>query len=167
LDDSTFVTCSADSCINAYNRRNVIPFRNYSGHSKDVNAIAFSHDRLYLASCSDDHTARIWPAQDLKKLSDGWTAYHNADQVQVLDKPLQILVGHNDVVTAMSWIPRAGRACLATQVSVAPRHCLISSNLVMQGVERSYSPRLGCHHRRVYIYRSRSQRSLLCGKLQS
>jgi WD40 repeat protein len=41
----------------------------YSGHVKTVRSAAFSHDSRRLASCSDDHTVRLWQVDPLTQPS--------------------------------------------------------------------------------------------------
>lgn len=41
-----------------------VPLRTFTGHSDEVNAVCWSPGGRYLASCSDDHLAKIWTIED-------------------------------------------------------------------------------------------------------
>lgn len=80
----------------------------FSGHTNEVNQVKFNKHKTILASCSDDHTARIW-------LSEAWTnsdgSIAEADQVlndaeSAKKYPAKfILNGHTNPVGAIRWCP--------------------------------------------------------------
>lgn len=66
----------------------------FSGHQKEVSRAAFSSDGRYLASCSKDHTVRIWPIAGGKA---------------------RILRGHTDEVYAVAFHPDGTRLASGCQ----------------------------------------------------
>jgi WD40 repeat protein len=70
--------------------------RAFDGHDKPVTAICpfISHDGLFLASSSEDHTVRVWDP--------------------VTGDQLRVLAGHNDPVTGVCAFSAGKRALLAT-----------------------------------------------------
>ncbi|KAI0988550.1 hypothetical protein GJ496_004304 [Pomphorhynchus laevis] len=59
-NDREFATCSTDSQIYICRLGDSVPYRMLSGHQGEVNAICWSPDGRFLASCSDDSTLKIW-----------------------------------------------------------------------------------------------------------
>jgi transducin (beta)-like 1 len=65
-DASTFASCSTDKTIAVYTLGNDAPIGRFGGtaqgHADEVNAIRWDHGSGggLLASCSDDHTAKLW-----------------------------------------------------------------------------------------------------------
>ncbi|KAG9292145.1 hypothetical protein G9A89_005289 [Geosiphon pyriformis] len=57
---TTFATCSKDSKIVICDIEKEQPIMCYVGHTNEVNAIKWESNGNYLASCSDDCTAKIW-----------------------------------------------------------------------------------------------------------
>jgi transducin (beta)-like 1 len=58
--DGTLATCSADNSINLLRMGDNKPLKILRGHTDEVNAIRFDPTGKYLASVSDDMTARVW-----------------------------------------------------------------------------------------------------------
>lgn len=58
--DGTLATCSADNSINILRLGENKPIRTLRGHTDEVNAIRFDPSGRFLASVSDDMTARVW-----------------------------------------------------------------------------------------------------------
>ena len=88
-DDTSFVSCSSDKTIFAYELGRPLPVRHLIGHTNDVNAVEWDPSRTVLASCSDDKTARLW------RLSQ--------------DQCLFTLSGHTKEIYSIQWSP----ACAA------------------------------------------------------
>lgn len=67
-----------------------------SGHKKKVNRVAINAGRTMIASCSDDHTARVWH----------WTTSMLREDASGSVPPVRdcvVLQGHSDAVTAVRW----------------------------------------------------------------
>ena len=88
-DDTSFVSCSSDKTIFAYELGRTLPVRHLIGHTNDVNAVEWDPTRTVLASCSDDKTARLW------RLSQ--------------DQCLHTLSDHTKEIYSIQWSP----ACAA------------------------------------------------------
>lgn len=63
-----------------------------SAHTDEVNQIKCNPSRTFLASCSDDTTARIW---DLSAVKSG----------QPFNKNSIILAGHSNTISSIVWSP--------------------------------------------------------------
>ncbi|RKP39118.1 WD40-repeat-containing domain protein, partial [Dimargaris cristalligena] len=82
-----FATCSNDTKILIYSSDQSAPLHSLVGHTGGVHAVRSDPTGRYLASASEDHTARIW------SLADGQTQ--------------AILTGHSQDVYALEWCPVA------------------------------------------------------------
>ena len=62
----TFATCSSDMSIQIckVSCPDASAFKTFTGHSDEVNAVCWSPGGAYLASCSDDNTAKIWSVEE-------------------------------------------------------------------------------------------------------
>lgn len=85
-DNDIFATCSPDRCIYVCKLTSVdsTPIKIFEGHSDEVNAICWSPGGNYLASCSDDKTAKIWSIEN---------------------GLLNNLVGHTKEIYTVRWTP--------------------------------------------------------------
>jgi transducin (beta)-like 1 len=59
-DDNCFASCSTDKTVHIYRIGQGIPLKIYRGHTDEVNAVKWDPSGTYLASCSDDCTAKVW-----------------------------------------------------------------------------------------------------------
>eukprot|EP00052_Salpingoeca_macrocollata_P016626 m.134027 g.134027 ORF g.134027 m.134027 type:complete len:482 (+) comp20117_c0_seq3:68-1513(+) len=59
-DDKRFASCSTDKVIFLCQLGSQVPVRNFKGHEDEVNAVKWDSAGKYLASCSDDRTAKVW-----------------------------------------------------------------------------------------------------------
>ena len=59
-DDETFASCSSDKTVQVCKVGASKPLRVYLGHTDEVNGVKWDPTGRYLASCSDDCTAKIW-----------------------------------------------------------------------------------------------------------
>ena len=84
------------------------PIRKLTGHSDEVNAIRFDPTRTLLASCSDDHTVRVWTLTGLV----GPHANEKASEEETnLLKKLGgsvVFSGHTEEVHSIDWVPGSG-----------------------------------------------------------
>lgn len=91
-DNITFATCSTDKQIYVCQLGSPEPLRQYSGHTDEVNAVKWSPCKTYLASCSDDKTAKIW----------SWEEDGGLDGES---KPFRNFVAHDREIYTLSWAP--------------------------------------------------------------
>lgn len=86
-DDDKFATCSSDKTIMICSVANKDPtaLTTLTGHADEVNAICWSPDGNFIASCSDDGVAKIWTERGL---------VHN-------------LRGHSKEIYTLRWCPLA------------------------------------------------------------
>lgn len=59
-DDETFASCSTDMLCYVCRVGDAVPARTFRGHEDEVNGIKWDASGTFLASCSDDCTAKIW-----------------------------------------------------------------------------------------------------------
>jgi len=59
-NNNSFATCSTDMMIYVCRVGEATPLKTFSGHKNEVNAIKWDPSGTWLASCSDDNTAKIW-----------------------------------------------------------------------------------------------------------
>ena len=86
-DDTTFASCSSDRTVHIYDINVDSPIKVYSGHTDEVNAVKWSPSGKYLASCSDDCTAKVWEV--------------DSDR----DQPLHDFVSHLQEIYTIKWSP--------------------------------------------------------------
>lgn len=59
-NDTSFASCSTDKMIYVCEYGKTRPLKCWQGHTDEVNAIKWDSSGTFLASCSDDFTAKIW-----------------------------------------------------------------------------------------------------------
>ena len=94
-DSDTFATCSSDKIIHVCKVTSSdppTPSHTFNGHTDEVNAICWSPCGRYIASCSDDNTAKIWSTSD----------EHNLNDLKGLKLDL---VGHTKEIYTTRWTP--------------------------------------------------------------
>lgn len=96
-DDVTFATSSSDTIVYVCRIGNLEPVRTYAGHTNEVNVIKWDPTGTYLASCSDDHTARIWTMES--------------------DSSLWTLTGHTQAIYSLRWGPAPSQQSQASSSS--------------------------------------------------
>ncbi|KAI8911606.1 WD40-repeat-containing domain protein [Gorgonomyces haynaldii] len=84
-DESTLATSSADHRIFVCQLGSLEPLVQFVGHTSEVNAIRWDNSGKYLASCSDDKTAKVWTIDS--------------------EKPLLSLTDHSREVYMTRWCP--------------------------------------------------------------
>ena len=102
--------CDEDWWVWAYQKNQVCVFyypilgANHviSGHTDEINQLKCNPSRTRLATCSDDHTARVWNVEKIQPDSD--------ESIPGLITTNQTLVsivlsGHTSPVTTMGWMP--------------------------------------------------------------
>jgi transducin (beta)-like 1 len=66
-DDDIFATCSSDMNIHVFkvsSEDTATPLKTFVGHKDEVNTICWSKSGKFLASCSDDCTAKLWTLEN-------------------------------------------------------------------------------------------------------
>lgn len=63
-DDTTFASCSTDKCVHICQVGRQEPLKSCKGHTDEVNAVKWDPSGTFLASCSDDCTAKVWNVAD-------------------------------------------------------------------------------------------------------
>jgi WD40 repeat protein len=86
-DDTTFASCSSDRTVHIYNVDFDTPLKIYKGHKDEVNAVKWSPSGKYLASCSDDCTAKVWEV--------------DSDRTG----PLYDFISHDQEIYTIKWSP--------------------------------------------------------------
>jgi len=78
-------SASGDNTIKLWHLASQTPIDTLTGHSKEVNSVAFSPDGLTLASASFDNTIKLWNVET--------------------QKPIATLTGHSDSVWSVAFRP--------------------------------------------------------------
>lgn len=114
-DDSTFASASMDKTVHLFSTGRNNPIHRLRGHRDEVNVVKFSPCGTLVATCSDDHTVRIWSLRNLPALAptiDKKTV-KKGDEDRKIDKEDEggclILEGHTSEVHQISWKPGCGK----------------------------------------------------------
>lgn len=103
LTDDTFASCGADKRIYIMKLGQKEPIKSFDGHTDEINQIRANPSGTRLASCSDDHSARIWKVDNL-------SATPEDDAIPGLGSPADggavVLAGHTHSVSSVSWCPK-------------------------------------------------------------
>jgi WD40 repeat protein len=97
-DNNMFASCSTDKTVHIYRVGDDKPLRVYRGHTDEVNAVKWDPSGSFLASCSDDCTAKVWA--------------FDSDRTD----PLYNFTDHSQEIYTVKWSPSRGqqRPLLAT-----------------------------------------------------
>ena len=88
-NQTSFASCSADGSLYINTLSNTTSDSNITalkldGHTSDINQLLYNHNSTMLATCSDDHTVKVW----------------NSDTGELL----HTFTGHTKEVTCIAWI---------------------------------------------------------------
>lgn len=86
-DNETFASCSTDKTVHICRVGANAPIKIYAGHADEVNAVKWDPSGRYLASCSDDCTAKIWDIESDRS------------------DPLYDLKSHEQEIYTVKWSP--------------------------------------------------------------
>lgn len=86
-DNMTFASCSTDRTVHIYRVNRDSPIKIFNGHTDEVNEVKWDYSGRFLASCSDDCTAKVWDVD-----SERTDALHD-------------FVSHNQEVYTVRWSP--------------------------------------------------------------
>jgi transducin (beta)-like 1 len=86
-DNTTFASCSTDRTVHIYRVDVDAPIKVYTGHTDEVNAVKWDPSGKYLASCSDDCTAKVWEVDSDRK------------------DALRDFVSHDQEIYTVKWSP--------------------------------------------------------------
>ncbi|GAX21127.1 transducin (beta)-like 1 [Fistulifera solaris] len=86
-DDETFASCSSDKTVQVCKVGSSKPLKVYLGHTDEVNGVKWDPTGRYLASCSDDCTAKIWDVDSDRS------------------DPLFDLKDHSEEIYTLKWSP--------------------------------------------------------------
>jgi len=95
-DDTTFASCSTDKTVNIYRVGEIKPVKVYRGHVDEVNAVKWDPSGAFLASCSDDCTAKVWEV--------------DSDRTE----PLYDFTSHSQEIYTVKWSPTGPGSANAT-----------------------------------------------------
>ena len=104
--DVEFASSGADHKIYIGKLGSIGPIKQFFGHKDEVNTVKWSPDKKYLASCSDDRTAKVW----------------------TMDKehPILDLSSHSKEIYTIRWISSGEHLMLATYVLINLGQVLIT-----------------------------------------
>ena len=92
--NDTFASSGSDHKIYICKLGRPTPLKQFFGHKDEVNTVKWSPDYKFLASCSDDRTAKVW---DMEK-----------------DHPILDISSHSKEIYTLRWISNGDNYMLAT-----------------------------------------------------
>ncbi|PVU95873.1 hypothetical protein BB561_001565 [Smittium simulii] len=133
--DNIFATCSTDSCIAIWSvSQTISPLYKLMGHKGEINTISWHSSGKLLASGSDDSSAKVWEFVNDSRLNiasnnalvneggemieiDPIIVNHLSNQdkeIENADVRVRTLLGHEQQVYVVEWLPNVENAILAT-----------------------------------------------------
>ncbi|XP_065887683.1 F-box-like/WD repeat-containing protein TBL1X [Dysidea avara] len=115
-NSNCFASCSTDKNIHVCKLGSEKPIQTFTGHQSVVNVVKWDPSCTLLASCSDDHTAKIWSMKQSQCVHD--LSEHTADIYTIQwssansTTPLLLATASHDT-TVRLWEPERG-TCLQT-----------------------------------------------------
>lgn len=98
-DNETFASCSTDKTVQVCKVGTSMPLKVYAGHTDEVNGVKWDPSGKYLASCSDDCTAKVWEVE-----SDRTGPLHDFNL-------------HSEEIYTLKWSPQRGKSPLLATAS--------------------------------------------------
>lgn len=98
-DNETFASCSTDKTVLVCRVGVSEPIKVYRGHKDEVNGVKWDPSGRFLASCSDDYTAKVWDVE-----SDKPGPLYNFDR-------------HTEEIYTLKWSPNQSRRPLLATAS--------------------------------------------------
>ncbi|KAI9366787.1 WD40-repeat-containing domain protein [Zopfochytrium polystomum] len=113
-DDVTFATSSTDKSAYVCRMGTIEPVRSYAGHQNEVNVIRWDPTGTYLASCSDDCTAKVWTMES--------------------DSALWSLEGHTQEIYSIRWAPYPSSSASNSVLSPSSSSAASAENPAISGI---------------------------------
>lgn len=98
-DNETFASCSTDKTVQVCRVGATRPLKIYTGHTDEVNGVKWDPSGRYLASCSDDCTAKVWEVDSDRP------------------GPLHDFTRHTEEIYTLKWSPNTERKPLLATAS--------------------------------------------------
>lgn len=125
-DDETFASCSTDTTVHVCRVGTQSPMKIFTAHTDEVNAVEWDPTKRFLASCSDDKTAKIWEV--------------DSDRMD----PLYDFILHKEEVYTLKWCTNTNKKPLLATAS-------FDSTVMLWNIEDGSRYRvLARHHDSVY-----------------
>lgn len=120
LDKSVFASCSGDCNILICQVGQQKPLFVLTGHTAEVNKIAWDPSKRMLASCSDDFTVRVWKPYD--------------------KAPHVILQGHTNHVYTIKWAPGNQKILISGALDWTIRVWDVNNNTCIFNLQKHTQP---------------------------
>jgi WD40 repeat protein len=98
-DNETFASCSTDKTVQVCRVGTPRPIKVYTGHTDEVNGVKWDPSGRFLASCSDDCTAKVWEV--------------DSDRTG----PLYDFNRHTEEIYTLKWSPNTSNTTLLATAS--------------------------------------------------